>query len=79
MVFLALLVNIVPGDAAKTMLGNRATPALIARVRAEHGPRQASPVQVASFVWNILHGSFGNDVFSGQPISRYIGSLCRTR
>ncbi len=38
MVFLALLVNIVPGDAARTLLGNRATPELIARVRSDMEP-----------------------------------------
>ena len=74
MVFLALLVNIVPGDAAKTLLGNRATPELIARVRADMDLDKPVHIQVARFVWNMLHGSFGNDVFSGQPISRSIGS-----
>ena len=74
MVLLALLVNIVPGDAARTLLGNRATPELIARVRAGMDLDKPVPVQVVRFVWNVLHGSFGTDVFSGQPISRYIGS-----
>jgi peptide/nickel transport system permease protein len=74
MVFLALLVNIVPGDAAKTLLGNRATPELIARVRADMDLDKPVPVQVANFVWDILHGSLGTDVFSGQPINRYIGA-----
>lgn len=74
MVLLALLVNIVPGDAATTLLGNRATPELIARVRASMDLDKPVIVQVARFVWNMLHGSFGTDVFSGQPISRYIGS-----
>jgi peptide/nickel transport system permease protein len=74
MVFLALLVNVVPGDAAKTLLGNRATPELIAKVRADMDLDKPVPVQVANFVWDMLHGSFGTDVFSGQPISRYIGA-----
>jgi len=74
MVLLALLINIVPGDAAKTLLGNRATPELIARVRASMDLDKPVATQVIRFVWNVLHGSFGNDVFSGQPISRQIGS-----
>ena len=74
MVLLALLVNIVPGDAAITLLGNRATPELIARVRSSMDLDKPVLVQVARFIWNMLHGSFGNDVFSGQPISRYIGA-----
>jgi len=74
MVFLALLINVVPGDAARTLLGNRATPELIARVRSDMDLDKPIHVQVALFVWRMLHGSFGNDVFSGQPISRYIGT-----
>lgn len=74
MVLLALLINIVPGDAAKTLLGNRATPELIARVRASMDLDKPVVTQVIRFVWNILHGTFGNDVFSGQPISRQIGA-----
>ncbi len=74
MVLLALLINVVPGDAAKTRLGNRATPELIARVRASMDLDKPVATQVIRFVWNVLHGSFGNDVFSGQPISRQIGS-----
>ncbi len=74
MALLALLVNIVPGDAARTILGNRATPELIARVRTGMDLDKPVPVQVARFVWNMLHGSFGTDIFSGQPISHYIGS-----
>jgi peptide/nickel transport system permease protein len=73
-VSLALLVHIVPGDAARTLLGTRATPELIAQVRSAMDLDKPIPVQIAHFVWNVLHLSFGTDVFSGQPINRYIGS-----
>lgn len=74
MVFLALLVHIVPGDAARTLLGPRATPELIAKVRAEMDLDKPPMVQVGLFIWRILHGSFGTDVFTGRPISMLIGS-----
>jgi peptide/nickel transport system permease protein len=74
MVFLALLVHIVPGDAARTLLGPRATPELIAKVRAEMDLDKPPMVQVGLFIWKILHGSFGTDVFTGRPISMLIGS-----
>ncbi|MGQ9517030.1 MAG: ABC transporter permease [Anaerolineae bacterium] len=74
MVFLALLVHIVPGDAARTLLGPRATPELIAKVRAEMDLDKPPMVQVGLFIWKILHGSFGNDVFTGRPIGMLIGS-----
>lgn len=74
MVFLALLVHIVPGDAARTLLGPRATPELIAKVRAEMDLDKPPMVQVGLFIWKILHGSFGTDVFTGRPIGMLIGS-----
>ncbi len=74
MVFLALLVHIVPGDAARTLLGPRATPELIAKVRAEMDLDKPPLVQVGRFIWKILHGSFGMDVFTGRPIGMLIGS-----
>ncbi|MGC8827565.1 MAG: ABC transporter permease, partial [Anaerolineae bacterium] len=74
MIFLALLVHIVPGDAARTLLGPRATPELIAKVRAEMDLDKPPMVQVGLFIWKILHGSFGTDVFTGRPIGMLIGS-----
>ncbi len=73
-IFLAVLVHVVPGDAARTMLGPRATPDLVAKIRSEMDLDKPASVQIAHFAWNMLHGSFGTDVFSGQPIGRYIGS-----
>jgi peptide/nickel transport system permease protein len=68
MSFLALLIHIVPGDAAKTLLGYRATPALIAKVRAEMDLDQPPQVQVINFIWRLLHGDLGTDVFTERPI-----------
>lgn len=74
MVFLSLLVHIVPGDAARTLLGPRATPELVERVRQEMDLDKPALVQVRNFIWNILHGSFGIDVFTGRPIETFIAS-----
>jgi peptide/nickel transport system permease protein len=74
MVLLALLVNIVPGDPARTILGARASPAVIERVRASMDLDKPVPVQVINFIKNILRGSFGTDVFSGQSINEQIKS-----
>ena len=71
---LALLIHIVPGDAARTLLGTRATPALIAQVRSAMDLDKPILVQIGHFAWDVLHLSFGTDVFSGQPINRYVGS-----
>jgi peptide/nickel transport system permease protein len=75
MVILSLLVNIVPGDAARTLLGPRAKPELIEKIRAEMDLGQPPWIQVWHFVQNLLHGSLGTDIFSGQPINRLVGSV----
>jgi peptide/nickel transport system permease protein len=73
-VILSLLVHIVPGDPATTLLGPRATPETIARVRAAMDLDKPVPVQVWNFVWRVLHGSFGEDVFTGHSIGKLISS-----
>ena len=73
-VFLSLLVHIVPGDPATTILGPRATPELIQKVRAAMDLDKPFYVQIGHFLWNILHGSLGTDAITGVPITKLIGS-----
>ncbi len=72
---LSLLVHIVPGDPARTILGPRASPELIAKVRTEMDLDKPPLIQAANFLWNVLHGSFGTDVFTGRPIAMLIRSV----
>jgi peptide/nickel transport system permease protein len=71
-VFLSLLVHIVPGDPAKTILGPRATPALVEKVRAAMDLDKSVPVQIGNFVWDLLHGDLGTDIFTGRSINEMI-------
>ncbi len=73
-IFLSLLVHIVPGDPASTILGPRATPALIKQMRAAMDLDKPFYVQIGRFVWNILHGSLGTDAVTGASINKLIGS-----
>jgi len=73
-VFLSLLVHIVPGDAAKTLLGPRAKPELVERVRAAMDLDKPAYIQVINFVNNVAHGSLGTDVFTGRSINELVGS-----
>ena len=73
-IFLSLLVHIVPGDPASTILGPRATPALIRQMRAAMDLDKPFYVQIGRFVWNILHGSLGTDAVTGAPITKLVGS-----
>ena len=72
--FLSLLVQVVPGDAARTLLGPRASPELAAKIRAEMDLDKPALVQAANFMWKVLHGSFGTDVFTGRSIGMLIRS-----
>ena len=68
-VFLSLLVHIIPGDPAKTLLGPRASPELISKTRAAMDLDKPLYEQIGKFIWNVLHGNFGTDVFTGVSIN----------
>lgn len=71
-VILSLLVHIVPGDPAITLLGTRAKPEAIARIREEMDLDKPALVQVGNFFWGVLHGDFGNDIFTGKSINMLV-------
>ncbi len=78
-IIVALLIHIVPGDAAKTLLGPRATPELIARVREAMDLDKPIHVQIGRFFMSLLRGSLGTDVFTGRSINSLIaGALPHT-
>lgn len=73
-IFLSLLVHIVPGDPATTILGPRATPGLIQKMRAAMDLDKPIYVQIGNFLLHILHGSLGVDAVTGVPITKLIAS-----
>lgn len=72
-VFLSLLVQIVPGDPAKTLLGFRAKPKYVERVRSAMDLDKPVWVQVRNFLWKVLHGDLGTDVFTNRSINDLVG------
>src|SRR5512136_1383624 len=78
-IFISLLSHIVPGDPARVLLGPLAKPELVEQFRVKMGLDQPVPVQVARFVWNVLHGTFGTDAITGREIGDLIaGDLPHT-
>lgn len=73
-VYLTLLVHIVPGDPAKSLLGPRANPERIAKIRAAMHLDKPILQQLGLALWNLVRLDFGNDLFTGRSISQLIAA-----
>jgi len=63
-----VLVRLVPGDAAAVILGDQATAASLAALRAKLGLDQPVSVQYLSFVGRVLSGDLGQSLSSGRSV-----------
>ena len=63
------LVHLTPGDPAAVILGDRATPEDIARLRDQLGLNDPLPVQFAHWFGNVLRLDFGESIFLGEPVT----------
>jgi peptide/nickel transport system permease protein len=61
-------IHLLPGDPAVAILGEHATPALVAQLRMQLGLDQPLYVQYATYVDGILHGDFGRSLVDNQPV-----------
>ncbi|TFG65783.1 MAG: ABC transporter permease [Gemmatimonadales bacterium] len=57
-----VLVRLIPGDPVRILLGTRATPELIAKVRAQYGLDEPMLVQYGYFLKNLFEGEFGRSI-----------------
>lgn len=73
-VYLTLLVYIVPGDPAKSLLGPRANPDLIAKVRAAMNLDKPVLERIGLALWSLARGDLGRDIFTGRSISELVGA-----
>ncbi len=64
--------RLIPGDPAMVMLGERATPANIARVREQLGLNKPLYEQYLTFLNNALHGDLGRSVLRQEPVTQEI-------
>jgi peptide/nickel transport system permease protein len=63
-----LLVHLVPGDPAVTVLGQRATPQLVAQLHKEWGLDESLPQQYWLFLQRLAHGDLGDSLLYGVPV-----------
>ena len=71
-VLVFFLIHLVPGDPARTMLGNHATPQKVALLHHEWGLDKPLPVQYWRFLERMLHGDLGSSLFYSVPAGRLV-------
>src|SRR4051812_6343167 len=62
-VLVFFLIHLVPGDPARTILGNQATDARVAALRHVWGLDRPLPVQYLKFLGRLVHGDLGTSLF----------------
>jgi peptide/nickel transport system permease protein len=63
-----LLVRLIPGDPAISMLGSRATPALVARIHRQFGLNLPIWEQYLHYMDGVFHANFGISIFYEQAV-----------
>jgi peptide/nickel transport system permease protein len=66
--------ELLPGDLARELLGQAATPETLAALREQLGLDQPAPVRYWNWLSGALHGDFGVSLATGRPIADLIGA-----
>lgn len=69
-----LMVQLVPGDPARAVAGQNATPEQIATIREQLGLDQPLGEQFANYVAGLLHGDMGTSFRTGVPVRDIIAT-----
>lgn len=64
---------ITPGGPAEAAAGPNATAQQIAAIRSEMGMNAPIPVQYGTWLWNLVHGDFGQSLLNHQDVGTEIG------
>ena len=73
-VLVFLMLRMIPGDPARLLLGEFASPEELVRLRSQMGLDRSYPVQYGIYLNNILHGDLGNSLRNGSPVASEIGA-----
>ena len=68
-----LFMHAIPGDAVALRLGEHASAAEIAHLRADLGLDHPLVVQLALYLAAVAHGDLGRSVFDAQPVAQKLG------
>ena len=69
-----LLIHLVPGDPAQSMLGEGAAPQEVAALRSKLGLDLPLPVQFGRFISGLVRGDLGTSLRTGEPVAASIAS-----
>lgn len=64
-----LIIQLVPGDPARVILGVQANDENVAALRARLGLDRPFWTQYGSWLWNAAHGDLGKSLITGQPVA----------
>lgn len=62
------LIHLVPGDPARVLLGEEATPQTVAALQHQLGLDQPLPQQFGLWFWQAIHGNLGTSIQLQQPV-----------
>jgi peptide/nickel transport system permease protein len=68
-----MMIHLVPGDPARVLLGEYATPQTVAALDRQLGLDKPLPVQFVLWLWQALHGNLGESIQLQQPVVQAIG------
>ncbi|HLX35956.1 MAG TPA: ABC transporter permease [Candidatus Limnocylindrales bacterium] len=67
-IVLFVFVHLLPGDPATALLGQHATPELVAKIREQLGLDKPLWEQYLQYLGQLLHGDFGKSILDNRPI-----------
>jgi peptide/nickel transport system permease protein len=65
-----MLIHLIPGDPARVLLGEEATPATVAALQHQLGLDKPIPVQFGIWFVQLLHGNLGDSITLQQPVTQ---------
>lgn len=72
------VLNIVPGDPVRIMVGEMADDATVERIREQMGLNDPIIVQYVRWLGDMLHGDFGTSYTQGKPVATLMGAAFAT-
>ena len=72
-IFVFLFVRLIPGDPARLMLGDSATPEAIEAITEQYGLDEPLLTQYGMWLEGVFHGDFGTSIRTRMPVMYEIG------